>query len=574
MLVILFMKSLGAELKLLQYENKISNINNKLINLNDAINNLLEKSCDENIIMLNMEKDVIRYNSTVTEFKHLSISKFVHLKTSFWKDKQLLVDDLNYIMTFLKQFNEQIPDKLYTMNEFSEINDKNISIQDGPLGCYCAHLKGMIYGYMNFKDYTIIVEDDVKIANTELIDTYLRQIPKDWDIICLNSIPKTSEINNNPFYKYEDEFHSTHFYIINHKCHHILFKYMYPITDQVDVLISNLIHKLNIYNIPKTVYQKLFSTNTQNNLHIILTSPNYSDVRTSLSVVENEILKITDDLFKDNKYNKQIATHILFDVVYSYIVNLEETKNNDDKVIFNYENNVKYEKLYNALYFIMECCIKGINITYLTNDIIDNIMSTINGFIDHNNTNKKYNENMKAYFYGSTSYVYLLEKNELIIKKYNEKFRWTCENHDDSLNVYNKELNILKNIGELIDYDIEKKILILKHKGESLYNKFNLPDDWKDQIVKIFKLFDEKCIYYPEFNLHNILVKNNNINFVDFGLAEFNSTKTNTINCDNFIKILQLMQNKFTDNMFLNHVLYKTLLFNLKKDKLYPNNIF
>jgi hypothetical protein len=56
------------------------------------------------------------------------------------------------------------------MNDFSEINDPNIYIQDGPLACYCSHVRGMIYGHLNFEDYTIIIEDDAFISNTENIE--------------------------------------------------------------------------------------------------------------------------------------------------------------------------------------------------------------------------------------------------------------------------------------------------------------------------------------------------------------------------------------------------------------------
>ena len=37
-----------------------------------------------------------------------------------------------------------------SINEFSEFNDPNIYIQDGPLACYCSHVRSMIYSYTNF----------------------------------------------------------------------------------------------------------------------------------------------------------------------------------------------------------------------------------------------------------------------------------------------------------------------------------------------------------------------------------------------------------------------------------------
>ncbi len=151
---------------------------------------------------------------------------------------------MSYVLKFLKKFNPKINDKLL-INEFSEPDNKNIQIQDGPLACYCSHLRAMIYGYNNFKDYTVLVEDDIKIINTEKIEKYIKEIPNDWDIICLSSIAKNVTYKE-PYYKFTDEFHSTHFYIIKNKCMPLLFSCVYPITDQIDVLISDNIHKLNV----------------------------------------------------------------------------------------------------------------------------------------------------------------------------------------------------------------------------------------------------------------------------------------------------------------------------------------
>ena len=65
-----------------------------------------------------------------------------------------------------------------------------------------------------------------------------------------------------------------------------IFENMYPITDQIDVLISNCKDKLNIYNIEDTVYQKNLKTNTQNNLHAIFHSPNYKVLRKEAFKIE------------------------------------------------------------------------------------------------------------------------------------------------------------------------------------------------------------------------------------------------------------------------------------------------
>ncbi len=105
------------------------------------------------LLLINIEKDTERYLSTVEELKKLSINNFVHLLATYWKNKAQLTKDLNCILNYINKNNIQI-------NDFSEINDSNINIEDGPLACYCSHVRALIYGFHNFENYTIICEDD------------------------------------------------------------------------------------------------------------------------------------------------------------------------------------------------------------------------------------------------------------------------------------------------------------------------------------------------------------------------------------------------------------------------------
>ena len=270
----------GVDAKLFVYEENSINISEKQINLQNIIKTAFFKNNNDNnsnCILINIESDEERYKRSVKEFKKITLSNFFHLKATFWKNRNEFIIDLQNILCYLQQFNDKITLPIsIDINEFSEINDPNVFIQDGPLACYCSHVRSLIYGYNNFKDYTILVEDDISITNTENIEKYLACIPDDWDIICLNSAPKNYDYGDKPYYKFIDEFHSGHFYIVRNRCIPILFKNIYPITDQIDVLISNLHKQLNIYNIVDTVYQRNISTNTQNNLHVIFNSPNYN----------------------------------------------------------------------------------------------------------------------------------------------------------------------------------------------------------------------------------------------------------------------------------------------------------
>jgi tRNA A-37 threonylcarbamoyl transferase component Bud32 len=133
----------------------------------------------------------------------------------------------------------------------------------------------------------------------------------------------------------------------------------------------------------------------------------------------------------------------------------------------------------------------------------------------------------------------------------------------------NKELellNKLKNVNSVpkiinsVDMDI-----IMEYRGESIYNDFNLPDDWKNQITNIFSELTDNGIFYPEFRLHNILVLDGKISFVDFGMAEFSDNCDNTENLEKFIKYLGLLDDKFKVVTDLNarHILISTFLQNV-----------
>ena len=566
----------GVDAKLLQYEVNAQNICETQIDLKSIMEESLFKGqkLQHNCIMINLEKDVERYKKAVSELQKISFINFIHLKGTYWKDKPVLEKDLTTIIEFLKKFStNQNQDQKIHINEFSEINDKNVMIQDGPLGCYCSHVRAMIYGYLNFEKYTIIVEDDLSIINTENIEKYLRCIPDDWDIVCLGAIGK-DRIYDEPYYKFTNEFHSTHFYIINHKCMPKLFSHLYPITDQVDVLIAELIHDLNIYNIPETVYQKCISTNTQNNLHTIFNARYYDVLREQLEKIRVAYLSFANKILSDNEErNKTIVSNVLYDVLYSYITKTDNvvTNNGSSQDQTNYTNDYydldEYTELFMAMTFFIQCSKKAIDVPVITHCLINDMIGILLNFTLHSET-------IKAYSYGATSQTYL-EKDNIIIKAYNEKLRWTTLNHDDSSKIFKNELEILKKgmkCGpKLIDYN-DTNIIKMSYCGESLYNDFTLPEDWKEQINDIFTELSNNGVFYPEFKIHNILVLNNKITLVDYGLAKIyyqdcqDTIVDNSVNRDKFINYLSILNDKFKNiyDKEQRYQLYSTFVENIK----------
>ena len=533
----------GTDVKVLQYEIFSTERCSTPIKL--LYNN------EPNIIMLNMEKDRIRYESCVEEFKKISIDNFIHLKTTFWKEKDKLEDDVNFILQFLN-----VTTKIQ-INDFSEASDSNIYIQDGPLACYCAHMRALIYGYLHFKEYTIIVEDDILIANTMKIEQYIKTIPDDWDIICFNSMPVNERYDNEHCYKFRNTFHSLHFYIVKNKCMPVIFQNVYPVLDQIDLLIARLYDKLNIYNIEDTMYQKNFSTSTQNNLFVIFNSPGYESIRIYIKEFEDALLNHIHVKLPDNEENNSIImTSIMYDVIYNFIIHHFQ--------VDYHSNHIENTTMFSKLHSIINCCVKGINIDNVVIRLLNDIDYILDCFTQHNNSNK-------AYRYGSTSNTY--KRGDIITKVYNSILRWTHEGHDDRLEIFNREVTILKQLNRIIDMNTDPGELSFttKYLGESLYDDFYLPIDWKEQITTIFDTLTLKGIHYPEFNIKNITVLDETLAFIDFGLASITESVDNSKNCQVFIELLDLLSTK---NITNEKNVYMTFINNLKISKKYSKNIY
>jgi len=557
----------GVDAKIMQYEENAINISDDTIDFPSLLDGT------QTYVLINMERDTERYKTSVEQLKKLSIQNFVHLKGSDGKKKNQLEGDLTLILQYLKLYNNDVIDNDIKINEFSEVNNPGVHLQEGPLGCYCSHLRAMIYSHMRGSDYTIIMEDDISITNTENIQKYIKQIPDDWDVICLNSRGKNVRYEE-PFYKFIDEFHSGHFYIIKNSCFPEIFKGMYPLIDQVDVLLSFTHKKINIYNIPDTVYQKNLETNTQNNLDIIFSSPNYIPVVDALNKSEDLLNHFANKILPNNEErNKLIVKHLMHDVLYNYIltngVNNKRGKNIENYVFDNpFKDKWRYTMLEKFLGFFLQCSKKGIDPKLVGQNLANVFLYTLHKFSELHESDDETGGTMKAYSFGSTAHTYKID-NDLLLKRYNRRLRWATDGHNDSKTIMKKELEILdklKNVSsvpKLVDYD--NKDIIMEYRGESLYNDFNLPTDWKEQITNIFSELTEHGIFYPEFRLQNILVLDGKISFVDFGLAEFRTECDNTENINKFIELLSLLEGKFKviTDLDARHRLISTFLKNV-----------
>jgi predicted Ser/Thr protein kinase len=624
----------GTDVKKLQYRINYNSVD-KYINLHDIIQKRYFPDSQTNIntVMINIEKDVYRYDSAIREFKKLLINDFIHLKATFWREKVNFTNDMSSILNFCKNYNSNIVNTNISLDLFSVFDDQNIMIQDGPLACYCSHVRGIIYGFLNFSNYTIIVEDDFHINDIDSILENITKIPDDWDIICIGAQP-INQFYDGPFYKFTDLFHSTHFYIIRNSSMETIFKNIYPIYDQIDILLSKLHNVLNIYNIPNAILQKNFESNTQNNLFVIYNSPNYEYMRTTIHNIKSILFDIIYSELKINPNNcndktsnikniNNIVLKILFDVIFSKILSVDEI----DKEYFNNQidnqidnkielDNLIHEtelyneyfvknqkqKLYSQIYVIINGCIKGINVDTTVKNIINNIYNIIHGFSLTNTIDTEFDKIYLPLNYGSTSNVYLLTDLDIcstdenvVVKVYNKNLRWTFENHTDYFEIIQKEINILNKLESydefqhIIKYSQDR--IYLKYVGESLFDNFILPENWIEQIKYLFEILDNNNILYPEFNLKNITFISNKLYLIDFGLAtivnglELDSGSNPNLNPNlnhhnliNFIEILQIFDDKFKNitDIELQHVFYNNFITNIKLDKnnVYNINIF
>jgi hypothetical protein len=236
---------------------------------------------------------------------------------------------------------------------------------------------------------------------------------------------------------------------------------------------------------------------------------------------------------------------------------------------FNNNNTILSEtKLYRALYILIHCCVKGIHVDSVVSKLLKDIFYIIDCFSQHNTE-------FKSLAYGSTSNVYISSDNSHVYKIYNDKLRWTTVNHDNINSIFEREKNILELLYSS-DIHIHNNTIQMKYLGKSLYNSFILPDNWKFQITNIFETFDKHGIYYPEFNIKNILVLNGVISFVDFGLATLTyREKSNQNNCKIFIGLIELIKTKFAEIEPNQHKLfYSTFINNLKIQNKYEENIY
>lgn len=139
--------------------------------------------------------------------------------------------------------------------EFTGFRTKHYQLTKGAIGCYLSHVKIWENILKNESEVALIFEDDAQIPAdlNKRIHEEMHNIPNDWDIVLFGYICKKCMKYDN--YNEVERFMLTHCYIIKKQS---IVKIMntntlFPITQQIDALMSELSSLINIY----TVKEKL-----------------------------------------------------------------------------------------------------------------------------------------------------------------------------------------------------------------------------------------------------------------------------------------------------------------------------
>lgn len=172
--------------------------------------------------------------------------------------------------------------------ESTGFRTKHYQLTKGGIGCYLSHVKIWENILKHNYKYALIFEDDAKVPHNinEIINEELKYFPNDWDIILLGYIcNKCMKFKN---YNTVERFMLTHCYLISYEC---IVKIMntdtlFPITQQIDALMSELSSILNIYSV-KEKKVKQFSSRTD--IQAPLYDKNAEDVHDRIKVLEQKL---------------------------------------------------------------------------------------------------------------------------------------------------------------------------------------------------------------------------------------------------------------------------------------------
>lgn len=133
--------------------------------------------------------------------------------------------------------------------ETTGFRTKHYQLTKGAIGCYLSHVKIWEHILKNDYETTLIFEDDAQVPTNlnQKIHEEMKYIPNDWDIILYGYVCK--KCMRFEHYNEVERFMLTHCYIIKKSAIVKIMKSntLFPITQQIDALMSELSSIVNIY---------------------------------------------------------------------------------------------------------------------------------------------------------------------------------------------------------------------------------------------------------------------------------------------------------------------------------------
>lgn len=207
---------------------------------------------------INIDKRTERKNRVKNELKNVGLCAQKSSAT-FWKDKNKTEDDLLKLLKFVKKDYNYRP----TINDDGTVSgDPNITVSKGVLGCYVSQSSLLKKLGESNDQYIWITEDDITFvpnAHSQLIMLFdeLFEMDPNWDVVHMGSRKYPNIFDAlTIIHKWDDIFINAQCYIVRKKAIATILSTLYPMIEQVDVVISRSFKKLRMYNFDGICYQQ------------------------------------------------------------------------------------------------------------------------------------------------------------------------------------------------------------------------------------------------------------------------------------------------------------------------------
>lgn len=172
--------------------------------------------------------------------------------------------------------------------ETTGFRTKHYQLTKGGIGCYLSHVKIWENILKNDAENVLIFEDDAQVPNDILlkINEEMKHMPNDWDIVLFGYICK--KCMKYEKYNEVERFMLTHCYMIKKSA---IVKIMnsntlFPITQQIDALMSELSSIINIYSVKDKLVKQF---NSRTDIQAPLINP---EQRKYLKINVNDRIKV------------------------------------------------------------------------------------------------------------------------------------------------------------------------------------------------------------------------------------------------------------------------------------------